>query len=154
MTTFSDILDRAPTEVDRPKPLPSGTYTCVVNGLPEYGESSKKKTPFVRFTLKVLAADDDVDTEALNEWMQKAGGETRSLTDATIRDTYYLTEDAVYRLDGFHQNCGIELEDGVSRRQRNEQTNGCQLKVFIKHRPSEDGTTIFAEIGATAPIDE
>jgi len=40
---FASILDEAPTEINRPKPLPEGTYLCVV-GQPEEGKSSKKGT--------------------------------------------------------------------------------------------------------------
>ena len=39
---FASILDEAPSEVDRPKPLPAGTYTCIVAGTPIYDKSSKR----------------------------------------------------------------------------------------------------------------
>ena len=91
--SFESILDTPATEVERPKPLPAGTYSCIVRGLPEYGESSQKKTPFVRFTLAVQAAGDDVDTDEL----QEIGG----IADKTIRNTFYTTPDALFRLTDF-----------------------------------------------------
>lgn len=154
MSSFASILDAAPTEIVRPKSLPVGTYLTVVNGLPRYDKSSKKQTDFVEFMLKPLQAMDDVDQEALNEWMQKEDGTTRTLADASIKATYYLTETAAYRLDEFHEHCGLELDDKVSRRQRNEQVAGCQVMAFIKHRGSDDGKNVFAELGSTAPVEE
>lgn len=152
MSNFASILDRPSTEIERPKPLPQGTYSCVVNGLPRYDKSSKKQTDFVEFTLKVLASGEDVDQDDLNAWMQKPDGTTRSLADASIRATYYLTEDAAWRLKKFLEDLGTTDDDG-SLRQRIEAAPGRQVNVFMKHRASDDGSTTFAEIGSTAPAE-
>lgn len=138
---FASILDEAPTEVTRPKPLPQGTYLCVVQGQPRYDKSSKKQTPFVEFTLRPTAAYDDVDEAEL----EACGG----FDGKTIRATYYLTEDAVFRLDEFHEHCGVDLNDGASRRQRNDDVVNAQVAANIRHRSSEDGTQIFAELART-----
>ena len=92
-TTFESILDTPAAQVERPKPLPAGTYDTIVVGLPEFGESSQKKTPFARFTHKIVAAGDDVDTSELEEM----GG----IADKTIKNTYYTTPDALFRLTDF-----------------------------------------------------
>lgn len=152
MSNFASILDRPSTEIERPKPLPAGTYTCVVNGLPRYDKSSKKQTDFVEFQLKVLASGEDVDEDDLKAWMTKPDGTSRALADAAIRATYYLTEDAAWRLKKFLQDLGIEEEGSL--RQMIEAAPGCQVNVFMKHRASEDGSTTFAEIGNTAPVGE
>ena len=142
---YASILDESPTEIERPKPLPVGTYLCVVQGQPRYDKSSKKQTDFVEFTLRPIAAEEDVDEEALAEM----GG----FDNKTIRATYYLTEDAVYRLDEFHQHCGIDPEDGESRRNRNEAIVNAQVRAVVKHRNSQDGSTVFAELARTATAD-
>src|ERR1019366_618493 len=36
---FESIPDPPAADIERPKPLPAGTYDAVVRGLPEYGES-------------------------------------------------------------------------------------------------------------------
>jgi len=138
---FASILDEAPSEVDRPKPLPAGTYTCIVAGTPIYDKSSKKGTPFVQFTLKPISAESDVDEEDLHEM----GG----FENKTIRATYYLTEDAVFRLDEFHQHCGLDLGKEQSRRQRNDEVVNCEVRAVVKHRTSDDGSQIFAELART-----
>lgn len=142
---FATILDEAPSEVVRPKPLPAGTYTCVVRGQPRYDKSSKKRTPFVEFSLAAIAAGEDVDFEEL----EACGG----IDGKIIRATYYLTEDAAYRLDEFHSHCGIDLGIEASRRQRCEEVVNAQVTAVMRHRASDDGTAVYAELARTAPAE-
>lgn len=151
MANFGAILDRAPSEVDRPKPLPAGSYTCIVKGTPRFDKSSKKQTEFVEFTLAVQAAGEDVDEELLKEWMAKSDGTARRLQDATVRATYYITEDALWRLKDFLENCGIT--EGDSLREMIDEAPNSQVIAYIKHRPSDDGQSIFAELAKTAPVE-
>lgn len=142
-TSFEDILDKAPGEIERPKPLPVGSYTCIVKGLPRFDKSSKKQTPFVEFTLQPIAAGEDVDQDDL----EAMGG----FANKTIRATYYITEDATWRLKDFLNHCGIE--EGESLREMIEETPGKQVTAYMKHRPSEDGQSIFAELAKTASVE-
>lgn len=138
---FSALLEKPADSVERPKPLPAFTYLCVVKGLPENGESTQKKTPFVRFNLSPLAAVGEFDQAEIDA----IGG----LEGKTIRDTYYITEDALWRLKQFLENCGIEAED-KSIAQMISEAPGCQILVTMRHRSSEDGSAIFAEVAKTA----
>jgi len=143
---FASILDEAPTEINRPKPLPVGTYICVVQGQPTYDKSNKKGTPYVQFTLRPVAAEEDVDPEEL----EAMGG----MESKTLRATFYLTEDAVYRLDEFHQHCGVDISDAsVSRRNRNENIVNAQVRAVVSHRMAEDGSQVYAELKRTASAD-
>lgn len=141
---FGSILDRQSSEIERPKPLPVGTYTCVVKGLPKYDKSSKKQTEFVEFTLQPLAAGDDVDADDL----EAMGG----FLNKTIRATYYLTEDALWRLKDFLTHLGIE-EGDMSLRQRIGEATGRQVLATIKHQASEDGEAVYAQLGKTAAVE-
>ena len=142
---FGALLDKPSSEVEKPKPLPQGSYTCVVQGLPKFDKSTKKGTEYVEFTLKVLAAGEDVDQDEL----KLMGG----IQDKTIRDTYYITENALWRLKEFLVNAGIEEDDDKSLRQMIEETPGCQIIVHIKHTASQDGSSVFANVGSTAPVE-
>ena len=142
---FSSILDESPTEVSAPIPLPQGTYVCVVQGSPVYDKSTKKGTPYVEFTLRPIAADSDVDEDELAE----SGG----LENRSLRATFYLTEDAIYRLDEFHAHCGIDLEDGDSRRARNDAIINAEVRAFVKHETSADGSRIFARFNRSLPAE-
>lgn len=142
---FGAILDKPSTEIERPKPLPAGTYTMVVKGMPRYDKTTKKGTEYAEFILQPLSAGEDVDEGDL----AAMGG----LTNKTLKDTYYLTEDAIWRLKKFCDDCGVEEEGDVSLRQRIESTNGCQILVHVKHEASQDGQTIYAKVGSTAAVE-
>src|ERR1700734_3821716 len=86
MANISDILNRPAEDVEAPKPLPPGSYNCIVKGLPEQGESSKKKTPFLKFALQITSPREDVDEEALTEYGDVVGSRsTRPTTSPTMR---------------------------------------------------------------------
>lgn len=146
--TFESILDTPATEVERPKPLPAGTYTVVVKGLFEHGESSQKKTPFVRFTYSIVAAGDDVDEDELKTLLTHNDGSVDPIGTKFIKDTYYTTPDALFRLTDCLDNMGIDL-DGKTIRHALDETPNAQLDIFVGHRASEDGQQIFAEVKRT-----
>ena len=52
---FGALLDTPASDVERPKPLPQGSYTAVTVGLPRPDKSAKKQTEFLEWTLKILA---------------------------------------------------------------------------------------------------
>lgn len=145
MTNFSSILDAPSEGGKRPPPLPAGSYNCVVQGLPEYGQSSQKQTPFVKFILTPVTALDDVDSDALSE----AGG----LAGKKIYATYYITEDAKWRLEAFLKHCGLDESEFSSIRQMIEATPGCSVVANMRHKPYQDGSGIFAELANTAAVD-
>lgn len=141
---FASILDRPVSEIEKPKPYPAGTYRCTVQGLPRYDKSAKKQTEFVEFTLQPTSAKDDVDEKALAEM----GG-----LNKPIKATYYLTEDAAWRLQKFLGDLGFDIEtDEATPRQMIEESPGSEVYVTLKHRPSQDGRSIFAEVADTARV--
>lgn len=142
---FKSILEASPSEVVRPPQIPVGTYLCTV-GQWETGESSKKKTPFVKFQLTPIAAMEDVDDTALTVI---GGLEGRSLSV-----TYYITEAAVPMLDEFHQNCGVDLTDGTSRLARNDAIMNTQVLAMVEHEIDQnDSSRVFARVNRTAMAD-
>lgn len=87
---FQEILKRRSGEAERPVPIPPGNYEFLITDY-EFDESRRKKTPFVRFDCRPVSAHDDVEQEDLpKNWNEK-----------TIRHTFYMTDDALYRLDEF-----------------------------------------------------
>lgn len=139
---FASILDMPATDVERPKPLPAGTYYGVVQGLYEQGESAQKKTPFVRFNFAVQSVGDDVDEDEL-----KAFGD-EGVIGKVIKSTYYTTPDSLFRLTDFLEHCGIDL-DGKSIRAGLDETPNCSIGFNISHRASQDGQQVFAEVKST-----
>ncbi len=145
MTNFADILDEAPTEVKAPPVLPAGTYVAVIQGRPEYGQSEKKGTPFIGFTFRIIQAEDDVDSDELSAM----GG----CENKTIKRKYWITEDSAFMLDQFHQDCGIDLKLPMSRRARSEECVNANIGIVVKHRASDDGQKVFAEVVRTLAVE-
>lgn len=152
MASFQEILERQASDAERPKPIPAGTYSAVVSGPGEFGESSKKKTPFIEFPLKIIAAGDDVDQDELDAWAKRKDGSSRSLQETVVKNTLYLTEDAEWRLTAFFEHCGLETE-GKSHRQLIDECPGCQVTIVMKHEPTQDGEGVFAKLASTAKAD-
>lgn len=149
---FGAILDRPSAEVERPKALPVGSYVALIQGQPRYGESSKKKTEQVEFDLKLLQAMDDVDEDDLREALTRKDGSTKTLGDIKMKVTYYLTEDALWRLKDFLNHAQVE-EGDLSLRQRITEAPGHQVGIVIKHDPSDDGESVFAKVGRTMAVE-
>lgn len=144
MPNFSAILDQPASEIERPPPLPVGGYIAVVRGMPEYIESSKKKTPGARFVLELLQADEDVDAEEL----EAMGG----FSGKTLRHDLWLTEDSMWRAKEFAEHCGVDIE-GRTIGQCLEACNGAQVRIHVRHEPAQDGSDgIFAKIGKTGAV--
>jgi len=142
MTNFADALNRKADEIERPKPLPIGSYLCTLPGPAEMKNIGKNNTPAAEYTVKVVSAQADVDADAL----QTMGG----CAGKTLRLTFFLTEDAVYRLKDFLvDTLGIET-NGRSLGEMMPDAVNRMFIATIKHRPSEDGTQIYAEIKGTA----
>lgn len=144
---FSSILDHEVQTIDKPKPLPVGSYIGLADGMPKFDKSTKQKTDYVEFNVKPLSAKEDVNQTALAEALNG-----KSLTDKKLRLTFYLTEDAVYRLDTFMFEHLDGIEIGMSRKQAISMVPGRQFGFTIRHRASEDGTQIYAEIGSTFKV--
>ncbi len=152
--TFSSILDTPMSQIARPKPAPHGSYLGMVRGLPRYDKSTKKGTPFSEYTIQLLEALDDVDEESLNVYLTKGDGTVVPLKDKTMRLTFYHTPDALWRLEKFLKDLGLEPEDDdESIGDVEQKTPGRQLIIHVKHSPSDDGETMFANIDKTGPAD-
>ena len=147
---FLSILDRPASSIEQPVPLPAGTYLTTVIGMPRYDKSTKKGTEFVEFTHQVIAAADDVDVTELEE----SGGLTNKEGLArTVKNTYYITEDAAWRLKEFLEHCGFDFEDNeMTLREAAENTANREVYIYVRHEPSDDGTRTFARIYGTAAV--
>lgn len=135
MVDFRTLLSKNLEDVKAPTPLPAGTWTGQITAR-EFGESQRKKTPYVRFTIGNLQPGEDIDQEDL------AGVE---LAKKTVNTTMYLSEDAQFRVKNLVEDCGFggpgkSLAEGI------EDLINAQVIFSISHRPSEDGQQVFVEV--------
>lgn len=146
MPDFDSLLSGAVGTAERPKPWPAGPFLLVVKDR-KFDKSSQKKTDYVEFTFGVVRPLEGVDMDelaALKNWQEK-----------TIKDTFYLTEDALYRLDDFLKLFpGLE---GMGRREAIEEVIK-EMEVIgnMVQRPyttKSNEPAIASEIGSYAKAD-
>jgi len=159
MANFSSILDMPSSEIKFPK-LPAGSYVGIVKGMPRHGKSTKKMTEFVEFQIQIVEplkgedGESTVDTDELEAF--------GPLGEAALPLTFYYSdsdgkalEGGVRRMRDFLSSCGLEEGDNYNNyREAFEQVPGRTLIVDIKHQPSQDGRSIYAQIDGTARYGE
>lgn len=139
---FSDVLDMPASEVERPKPLPVGTYLFAVTGPHEDKTVGKNNTRVAEFKARPVSAMDDVDRESLADYGFP--------TEKTVRLSFFLTEDAIYRLKDFYVDVLGKDSEGKTIRQMLSELPGSTFLGIIQHRPSEDGKQFYAEFKSFA----
>jgi hypothetical protein len=146
-TSFSSILDQQVEDAERPKPLPAGSYICVIPALPRFDKSSKKQTDFVEFALQPLdvLTDKDGKTDVDVDALEAMGG----LENRTLRATFYITEEAKWRLRKFLEDLGLDVK-GKSFHECISESPGCQVVAHVIHEPSADGQSFYATVKSTA----
>ena len=143
MVDFNQLLAGKVGDTELPKPLPVGTFRAVIRNH-EIVESSQKKTKGVQFNFTATEAQEDVDAEALASYGVDKLGKAR------LKDTFWLTEEAMSRLRGFLEKT-LKLDcSSQSYSEALAQTTGLEVFLSIKHTMSKDGQSVFHEIGAIA----
>lgn len=140
---FSSILSNAKLgEIEKPKPVPVGSYLAMVKNVEFKEGTGEKKTPFARVNLELVSAMEDVDQDAL----ASAGG----LQNKRTKVDFYLTDQAMFRLQDFIlKDCALEL-NGMSLDQAIPQLTNQQVGVKIKHEVStRDPDTVYAIVDST-----
>lgn len=141
---FGALLDRQIGTSERPKPVPPGTWEVLVTSH-KFGESAQKKTPYVEFTFRLQSPKDDVDPDALDGF---------DFRGKTVRDTFYLTEDAMFRLEEFLKACGME---GTVRENIQASANRAVLAAVVnavgQAKTPGGEPPIYTNISGYAPVD-
>lgn len=143
MVDFTSLLEKKLDDVEAPALLPQGSYIMTIAGY-RTGESTKKKTPYVEFDLKISSAMDDVDQEEL--------AKVKNLQDKTLKTQFYLNEDALFRLKDFCKKTGVPTE-GKSFTEILSEIAGAQLIGIVNHRVNPENTDqVFAEVRSFLPL--
>lgn len=143
MASFQDILNTPIDQIKPPKPLPIGTYLCVVEGQPEITKIGKKETDAIIFQLKPMQAMPDVDQSSLLDAL-----EGKSLTEVRLRHTLWGTADAAWRLKQFLvDHLGIA---GSSMAEMVSSAMGRQVLVTLGHRTDGIPPQVFMDVKGTA----
>lgn len=173
--TFSSILDRSPKDVERPKTMPIGSYIWIIKGMYKQDKSTKKGTEYVEFTIvpqgpvqNDSGENLDVDPEQLDEALSRRDGTKSAIQSKSQRFTFYLTENAIFRLEDFLRHCGFEIPTEQEKKNLSEaeldelptfkqmlaETPNRSFGGYVSHKPSDDGTQMYANVTKTFPLGE
>lgn len=133
---FKELLKKPLDTVKRPPALPDGTYYGVVKSY-EFGESSNKKTPFVRFHFLAMYGGEDIEASLL---------EGIDLSKRDLKKDFYITEDALYRLKEFLAALGHEV-DGHNIEDLLPLTPNARVMMAITQRRTEGKEDIYNDVG-------
>lgn len=145
MASLEEILNRPSGEIKAPEAFPVGTYHCLVDGPPTPGKSSKKQTDFLQFKFKILSPMGDVDAAKAAE---------QQVVGKIINADFYITDDAVYRLNEFLvDHLGIDNDNGnIQLRELIASAPGKQVLVKLRHEQSQDGKRLYHRVDSTAHV--
>jgi len=132
---FKGLLSKRVDDVKKPKPLPAGTYNGIVTAF-TYGESTQKQTPYVKYTCKIHSAQDDVDEADL---------EGIDLSKKELNVTFYLTQDAEWRVVEFIKSCGVDTS-GRALGECIPDVVQASVILAVTQRMSKDGVDTFNDV--------
>lgn len=140
-SVFRELLKQSTDTVERPRPLADGHYVGTIRNH-EFGQSSQKKTPFVRFFLVPTEETQDVPAGA-NDGLV--------LEKKELRKDFYITPDALYRLSDF-LDATLGQATGRSFDERIPDTRGIRVMFQVTHRDQVDEasgeiTNVFNDVG-------
>ena len=151
MATFQEILNKKAASIEPPKPLPVGTYLCLISGQPEFGKIGKNNVDHVDFPLKFIQADNDVDQHMLQESLHQKDGTYKALQDYKQSLRFFMTDDAVWRIVKFLvEDLGLDEEKSLA--QLIPEAMGRQVYVTFGHRASDDGSRVFMDPRGTRKV--
>lgn len=148
MTDFTALLEKPMDDIEKPKPLPVGSYLATIGQHKFDKAKNEKQTPYVSFPLMLAEPLPDVDAEALAASLGK-----KQLSEVNMKVDMYLTDDAAWRLKDMLEHAGVE--GGLPLGEAIQQAVGRQLVVVIGHTISKkDASVVYANVDGTAAVPE
>jgi hypothetical protein len=145
---YNTLLDKTVGSAERPKAVPLGIYQGIITEM-GFDVSSKKKTPYVRYSVRPIKPVNGVDPDLF----EAAGGQDR-LNKMKIGLDFYLTEDAMWRLREF-------LEDSLridcttrSFKEAIPYAVNQQIYFVMDVQVSDDGKASYNQIKSVLKPDE
>lgn len=133
------LLKRPAGKAPKIKALPDGNYPGVIKSY-ETGIKSKSGTDLVRFNLGLT---DWADTVSDDDKATTNGSGQREMIDLSkrqLRRDFYLTENALYRLDTFLRSLDIDL-NGRDYESVLSDTVGANVMIAVGHYTNDRGET-------------
>jgi len=139
---FSTLLRKPAGEAKKPPALPpAADYQGIIKGY-ELGDQNKNKTPYVRFQVGLVGWPDSISAED-----RQQDGKAIDLSKRPMRRDFYLTDDALWRLDEFLRALGIDLT-GRSYEETLPEATGKSVVVEVQQYINQQSGEIGNQIGA------
>ena len=154
MVNFSQVLDKKIDAIERPPNMPIGTYLWGVSKIPEQSVIADGRYEVVDFTLRCLAAQDDVDEDDI-----KAYGDIKVVTQRHrfmfSTEEKAMFERSLYNLKRFiEDHLKVDGAGDMSIAEALHASVNHQCLGTIRWEPDKkDPEIIYDRIGRTAPID-
>lgn len=145
---FRSLLEKPADSYEAPKPTPEGSFVHLIKGFKFDKSTGEKKTPYVEFALTMIEPLPDVDEAALAEFLNG-----QSLGEKNVRGaTYYLTQDAMYRLGEFLvDHCGCT--SGIPTSEQIQEAVGKHFVGHYTQAPStKDPSKVFSNMDSTSAV--
>ncbi len=143
MPNFMEAIDSSKKldDIRDVPPIPVGTYLVMGNGHAEKVKSTQKGTDGLAFKVKFLQPREDVDPTSLQAFLSAS---EKSLADHEMTSTIWESPYAEQNLRDLLKAAGIKGSLGI--KQAIAEYPGSQFLVHIRHRPSQDGSRLMADI--------
>lgn len=139
---FADVLDQPVEEIKAPPPTPTGTYTFLVDGQPEFRDVTTQngQSKLVKFECKILEPQGDLASDP----------NAVAAVGRKIKNEYWLTDKSAFILKRFLTE-HLQLDgSGKSLRQLISEAPGQVFLGTLKlGKPGKDGVA-YTEFGSTA----
>jgi len=144
MVDFTSLLSKPAGEAKKPEALVAANYPGIVKSF-EVGDNNKNKTPYVRFHLGL--------TSWPGEPQLDPDGKPIDLSKRQLRRDFYLTDDALWRLDEVLQEVmGIEI-NGRAYSEVLPETTGKQLLVEVQQYMNQQNNEVGNQVGALLKLE-
>lgn len=140
MTDFSNLLSTKFDDIKRPPIKPAGTYHGLIAGY-DFGRSTQKKTPYVRFAFTGLQPGEDIDPASCVD----SDGEPIDFSKWKPSTDFYITSDAMYRLKEFLEALGIP-GTGREIKEMLPESRNLPVLLTVSVKSNEDGTGFFNRV--------
>lgn len=145
MPDFTQWLAKPAGKAVRPPALPVEKYPGKVQAY-EYGDQNNNHTPYCRYQLSLTAWPEDLP-ESKKFYKDREGNEIPiNLNRMRLRKDFYLTDEALWRLDEFLRSCGISTE-GKTYQEVCPQVVGTNVMVEVQHYLNQNTNEIGNQVG-------
>ena len=146
MTDFSALLKRPAGESKKPPALPVGDFPGIIKSH-ELGDNNKNKTPYVRFFVGLTGWPDEVDADD-----REQDGKPIDLSKKQFRKDFYLSDDALWRLDEFIKAMGVDAT-GRDYEEVLPELTGLQCTVEVQQYMNQNTSEIGNQVGNLKPLE-